>query len=132
MSGKSPSVLVSMLSQTCPQCRTGKLFKDKAYSSNFLSMHKHCPECGANLDPEPGFYWGAMYISYGFDAGIAIVASLVLYYLFDDPNFWFYPGVIVGLVILLLPLIFRYSRIVMLYAFGRLRFKPDAYKKAHG
>lgn len=27
-------------------------------------MHDHCPHCHQNLAPEPGFYYGAMFLSY--------------------------------------------------------------------
>ena len=29
-------------------------------------MHDHCPHCGVNFMPEPGFYWASMFVSYGF------------------------------------------------------------------
>ena len=28
-------------------------------------MHDECPECGVSFEREPGFYYGAMYFSYG-------------------------------------------------------------------
>ena len=40
-------------------------------------MHQRCPHCDADLNPEPGFYWGAMYVSYGFSAAIAITVSII-------------------------------------------------------
>ncbi len=27
-------------------------------------MYEHCPVCGQDYEPEPGFYYGAMFISY--------------------------------------------------------------------
>lgn len=29
-------------------------------------MHKQCSACGQRFEPEPGFYYGAMFISYIF------------------------------------------------------------------
>ena len=31
-----------------------------------LAMNKRCSSCGLNFEPEPGFYYGAMFISYIF------------------------------------------------------------------
>jgi len=33
--------------------------------SKFFEMNKRCPYCNLNFTPEPGFYFGAMFISYG-------------------------------------------------------------------
>lgn len=34
-----------------------------AFSKPF-EMHAHCPHCNQDLSPEPGFYYGAMFLSY--------------------------------------------------------------------
>jgi TM2 domain-containing membrane protein YozV len=45
-----------------------------------LEMHDNCPVCGQNFMPEPGFYYGAMFVSYLlssffflFIAGVTII-----------------------------------------------------------
>ncbi len=35
-------------------------------------MHAKCPDCGLPLDPEPGYYLGAMYINYGLTVVVAL------------------------------------------------------------
>ncbi|WP_424964423.1 DUF983 domain-containing protein [Ekhidna sp.] len=37
-----------------------------------MKMHKKCPNCSQSLEPEPGFYTGAMYVSYAFQVAIII------------------------------------------------------------
>jgi len=37
-------------------------------------MHDRCPACGFHFNREPGYFLGAMYISYGL--GLAIVIAL--------------------------------------------------------
>lgn len=56
----------------CPRCRTGKLF------SGALSMKSHCPDCGLNLEPEPGFYLGSIYANYAATVLIATAAFTLL------------------------------------------------------
>lgn len=90
-------------------------------------MHNECPHCGVRLEPEPGFYQGAMYVSYGFTVGILTILA-VLFYQFTDMSEWLMIGIIIGVLFLLAPLNYRYSRIVYLYLFGGLRQKrkPEA------
>ena len=45
-------------------------------------MHKQCSVCGQRMEPEIGFYYGAMFISYVFIALLSLttVGSLVFYF----------------------------------------------------
>lgn len=55
----------SILHMKCPRCREGDLFPTQTFSySQSFDMHKRCPECGQSYSPEPGFYYGAMFVSY--------------------------------------------------------------------
>jgi hypothetical protein len=76
------------------------------------------------LEPEPGFYQGAMYVSYGFTILVMIIISFILYYFAGNPADWIYIVVMIGVMIILVPLNFRYSRILFLYLFGGLKYDP--------
>lgn len=91
--------------------------------TKFNKMNDQCPRCGVRLEPEPGFYQGAMYVGYAFTVAVMVVVGLLLYVL-GDPSEWVYIGVVIGLMILLAPLNYRYSRIVYLYAFGGIKYDP--------
>lgn len=80
-----------------------------------------CPSCGVRLEPEPGFYQGAMYVGYAFTVAMLVIIGIILYFL-GDPSEWVYIGVIIGIMILLAPLNYRYSRIVYLYLFGGIEY----------
>jgi uncharacterized protein (DUF983 family) len=59
----------SIFSLKCPKCHEGDLFESPTFSFRKpFDMPDHCPVCGQNYLPEPGFYYGAMFISYGFTA----------------------------------------------------------------
>ena len=109
---KSKSVIHSVFQQQCPSCRSEKMFCKPAYSKGFNEMHEKCPNCGQTLEPEPGFYTGAMYVSYAFQVAI-IVAVIIAARVFSiDAGPGWYIGWIAGLVILLLPIVYRLSRSV--------------------
>lgn len=90
-------------------------------------MNSTCPHCGTRLEPEPGFYQGAMYVGYGFTLAAILLISLILY-LLGDPAEWVYIGTVIGVMILLAPLNYRYSRIVYLYSFGGIKYDPSRSK----
>jgi uncharacterized protein (DUF983 family) len=59
------SRLSSIFQMTCPRCHQGKMFESLEIRHP-LKMNKVCTVCGQKFEPEPGFYYGAMFISYIF------------------------------------------------------------------
>lgn len=75
----NPSKLTAMFNARCPHCHEGRLFKYKWWNVlNFAQMHEHCPSCDVRYEVEPGFFYGAMYISYAFTVGIMLVGDFGL------------------------------------------------------
>lgn len=119
---KQISVARAIFEERCPRCRDGKLFKSSGFKiSSFYKMNQKCTVCAVSFNPEPGFYFGAMYISYAFLVGVSIMSWLLLYFAFK-PAFQIYLIVVLSMNVLLLPFIFRYSRTLFLYGFGGIRF----------
>lgn len=56
--------LQAIFKMRCPRCRKGKLFVEPFKFSKPLEMPERCSECGQLTEPEPGYYFGAMFISY--------------------------------------------------------------------
>ncbi len=72
-------MLSSAFKLTCPRCRQGDMFEKPIDLKRPLKMHKQCSVCGQRMEPELGFYYGAMFISYVFIAftSLLIVGTLV-------------------------------------------------------
>ncbi|MDF7814703.1 DUF983 domain-containing protein [Hymenobacter sp. YC55] len=85
-------------------------------------MPERCPVCQVAYEPEPGFYWGAMFVSYAFSVACFAVGGVLAYYLFNDPAVWVYVLLVTSLVLLSAPATLRYSRAIMLYLFGGIHF----------
>ncbi|MEH0155295.1 DUF983 domain-containing protein [Limibacter armeniacum] len=92
-------------------------------------MHKNCPKCGGNLSPEPGFYFGASYVSYGVNVAIMIAFFVATYVLYDPKEVWVYFLVIFPPIFILLPVNFRISRSIYLHLFGGVDYDPDLAKQ---
>jgi len=86
-------------------------------------MNQDCPVCGLHFEIEPGFYWGAMYISYAFGVAISVIAGVLTFIIGQDPELWVYMLAVVTPLILLSPQSMRYSRVFMLYLFGGISFR---------
>lgn len=80
--------------------------------------------CGLRYEPEPGFYWGAMFISFAFSTGIMLVVGFLVYHLLNDPDVWVYILAVAVVTVLLMPFSLRYSRALMLYLFGGVHYDP--------
>jgi uncharacterized protein (DUF983 family) len=121
------STALALLQQRCPRCHEGNLFTTSAlHLTRFTDMPEDCPVCGQHYEPEPGFFWGAMYISYAFSTAIMLVTGLLVYHLLHDPAVWVYVTSVAVAAVLLTPLSLRYSRTVLLYLFGGIDYKPHA------
>ncbi|MFM8686623.1 MAG: DUF983 domain-containing protein [Bacteroidota bacterium] len=103
----------------CSRCHTGSMFQYPATDLRRATrMHDDCPHCGFHFEIEPGFFWGAMYISYAFSVAVSVIFGVAAYLVFDDPALWVYCLCIFTPLLLLAPLSMRYSRVLMLHWFG--------------
>lgn len=117
--------LYSVFAMKCPRCHTGPLFEhSNPYNFNkLLAMPKNCPVCGQEYFLEPGFYFGAMYVSYGINVGVILPAAAVVYYTMD----WGFAAILISLILLqlaIMPLVFRISRALYINLF--VHYRPEA------
>ena len=130
MDSQNNSISNAMWHAKCPRCHSGDMFPYKWWQiTKFVKIHQECPECGLRFDREPGFFIGAMYVSYAMIVAMVLTTWFILYFIFGDPAFEVYLGVIIFLNIVLLPIFFRYSRVIFLYAFGGVKFEKHLKKQ---
>lgn len=122
---ENDSTLKAILNAKCPRCHVGDIFTyPHKKIHKFSDTNKYCPHCNVLFEREPGFFIGAMYVSYVFTVAILLGTSFVLYFIFNDPAYWIYVLTVCFLVFLFIPYNFRYSRVLYLYAFGGIRYNP--------
>jgi uncharacterized protein (DUF983 family) len=120
------ATFLAMLKFRCVRCHHGKMFTHSILSpSKFDAMPEHCPKCGLRFERELGFYWGSMYISYGLSVFVVLFIGMGLFYLANDPPTWVYISAVTFAIILLTPVLYRYSRVIMLYLFGGVSYDPQ-------
>jgi len=124
------SLLEGVFNHKCPHCREGKMYKHSAFNVlRYTEMHTECPVCKQPLEPEPGFYYGAMFVSYAISVAIIITTFFTVYFLLKNPPVETYLSIIIPIIFLMMPLNFRYSRTLMLYLFGGIKYRES---KAEG
>jgi len=123
MPSSTPAHLLSIFKMRCPNCRKGSMFTQKSIFpfKGLLQMPEHCPVCDQKMEIEPGFYYGTGYVSYALSVALLAI-SFVLYHLlfglsYKDNSFFYALGSSIGLILLLQPLIMRYSRVLYLHMF---------------
>ena len=99
--------LLAILTQRCPVCLTGPIFR------SFLESHKHCPHCGVLYEREQGFYLNSMFIAYTL--GFLIILPSAFYLFWIESTVPFFTVAIVLETLILWPLIFRYSRVIWMH-----------------
>lgn len=121
---KEVSAVKGIYNGLCPACRDGRVFKHGMGSVHFLAIHTDCSVCGAHYEPEPGFFWGAMYFNYAFNVMMLAGMALLLYFGFHISNPLIYIIGMLAPVLLAIPLTARLSRMLWLYIFGPFSYQP--------
>lgn len=107
----------------CPRCRQGKIFKKPFYSPRgFDEMYEYCPHCGLRYEVEPGYFIGAMYVSYAISGGVALVLGFLIFYLGNDPDGWVYASIVAPVMIIIAPVNFRISRVIWLHYVAGIKY----------
>jgi uncharacterized protein (DUF983 family) len=116
----------AVLQCKCPQCREADMFTSRAYDlKHFGDMPSHCPRCDFRYEREPGFFYGAMYVSYALSVGIFLTTVFILYFFAGDPALEVYVISVGVMAVVLYPLTFRYSRVIFVNIFGGVTYDPS-------
>ena len=114
--------ITTVIKNKCPNCGEGDVFESSnPYNLKKLTkMNSHCSACDFKYEREVGFFFGAMYVSYGINAAVFIALFLGLE-LFgpEDLNVFVEIGIISGTMIALVPITFQWSRKLWMVLFGK-------------
>lgn len=123
------SKVKSILNYTCPRCRQSKLFVEPFEIAKPVNMKHSCEVCNQRFEPEPGFYYGAMFISYIFSGFFFVSTALVLVFAVG----WSIEaamGVIVAIAVLTFFKLMRLSRSLWIHVM--VKYNPKFAKERTG
>ncbi len=112
----------SIFKMKCPQCREGDMFKKPFNFSKPLDMHERCEVCNNKLEPEPGYYFGAMFISYIWTGWLCIftVGVTIIFLKWSIGQSF---ALLIGLFLVSFFWVMRISRSI--YAHLDMKYNPD-------
>lgn len=105
-----------ILREKCPNCNKGKVFEDRGIF-RMPGMPDNCKSCDFRFDREPGYFLGAMYISYALAVFEAIVTFLICYFFFPQMPIPWIPVAIISVMVLCARKNYKLSRIVYMHLF---------------
>ncbi|MBW1298575.1 DUF983 domain-containing protein [Aquimarina litoralis] len=79
-------MIQKIITNKCPNCGKGHVYKEKNIYFNFKKpkMNKECDHCGYVFEKEPGFFFGAMYVSYALGIAEAIAVFIIGTFFFES------------------------------------------------
>lgn len=124
---KEVSKLSAALHAKCPRCRQGNMFANSMYGFKPQKMNDNCSHCGLRFEREPGYFYVAMFVSYGFNVLQMIAIGFATYLISGETESpWIYMVTIFTGIVLLSPFNYRYSRVILLYWLTPgLNYSPD-------
>jgi uncharacterized protein (DUF983 family) len=99
----------AMLQRRCPRCCRGKI-----YQAGFR-MNTRCPVCDLLFDREPGYFLGALYISYGMSTVLLLLGLWIGHALFPAFDLGWLVLILGVLYLPLVPLMTRYARVLWIW-----------------
>ncbi len=78
-------------------------------------MHEACPACGQIFEREPGYFVGAMYVSYALAIPLYLALAGILRLLLGGWSDLAILALALPLFIPFAPLLFRYSRVIWMH-----------------
>lgn len=113
MALKKGTKMYSIVNFKCPQCHEGDFFVAAPYNLKHTGKVKeNCSECGLKYAKEPGFFFGAMYVSYGFGVALFVATVVVYYLIFKQIDVWNMLIIMGVLSVLTAPINYSLSKII--------------------
>ncbi len=125
--------MYSVINNKCPKCHEGDFFvSGNSYDlANFSKMHPQCPVCAEPYEPEPGYYFGAMYVSYAINVAIMVTVWVGTDLLFKNGlAIWWLVLISIVAGLGLTPLTFRWARLIWINMF--VKYDPTAVLENRG
>lgn len=117
MKKQKQNLALRMLTEKCPHCGKGRIFEKREKLVELPKMNVRCGECNYLFDREPGYFLGAMYVSYGLAVFQGILTFLACYFFFPNLPTLLVCFIIIGVLLSFSLRNYRLSRVIYMYIF---------------
>ncbi len=105
--------LYSVFKMKCPRCHEGEFFLSHPYDlRNAGEVHENCSVCGLKYSREPGFFYGAMYVSYALGVAVFVTLWVSMNLFFPPIETWVQIFIIISVSLGLTPYLYALSKII--------------------
>lgn len=111
------NLVVNILTEKCPNCGQSQVFEKKKHFFQFPEMKKNCDVCHYRFDREPGYFLGAMYLSYGLAVLQGIITFLICHFFFPAMSTIWVVCTIIAVILLFSFKNYKLSRIIYIHIF---------------
>ena len=118
-SNKKENLFFSILNERCPNCRKSAVYYPTKSISHMPEMKVKCDNCNYKFDREPGYFLGAMYISYAIAVFLGITTFVLLYFLFPNLSFNWIITILAFVMIIAAKKNYKLSRIIYIHIFPK-------------
>lgn len=109
--------ILDVVSEKCPNCRKGQVFEKDRKLFRIPVMFSKCSHCNYTFDREPGYFIGAMYISYGLAVLEGLITFLITFFLFPLLSIEWISFFVILMIILCSKKNYKWSRIFYIHIF---------------
>ena len=121
---KKSSKWHSIFALKCPKCHEADMFKTRTFSfKKPFDMKDECDHCRQDFMPEPGYYYGAMFVSYIFMGWFSIAFMAFFHWVLGWSLFGSF-GFMLLVVVIFFVYIFRLGR--SLWINMNYKYDPEA------
>ena len=107
------TIITGIFGNRCPFCSKGRVF------TGIYAMNRRCSECERVFEKEPGYFLGAIVVAYFFGA-FSVIPTIVISHFVLNLEISSTIGLAILQLLLLQPLLYRYSKLTWLYVEGRM------------
>lgn len=125
---KKGNKLYSIIYNCCPRCQSNTFWPKSNPYKNILVKNGgdigSCKYCNLKYEIEPGFWFGAMYVSYALTVFVAILTWLLINFINKEVDVFIQISIISFLIIVLFPVVYFLSRLIWINLFISYSEKP--------
>lgn len=100
---------LAMLRQRCPRCCEGKIYQ------RGMEMNERCPTCDLHFEREPGYFMGALYVSYTLAVFFLLIGMWIVSTILPDLDLGWVVLICGACFVPFVPLVTRYSRVIWIF-----------------
>ena len=121
--------IYSIIFNLCPRCHVGKFWpSDNPYKNIFIKNKGRlgrCKNCNLKFEIEPGFWYGAMYVSYAISILIMLFVWIICIKFLPKIEFYKMIILIASSIFILSPVNYFFSRLIWINFFVSFETKKN-------